>query len=117
MSALEDAGLYPVAGGMVKLDGFEGLEPLAVWDCTDSGGTWWTAGHLQRVEWAKANMPRANDTVRLDFYLLDAPFAVAYRTRRNGDGVKWAQDGGPVMDEPAIVPLAELPPKHLLETR
>jgi hypothetical protein len=94
----------------------DGLEPIAVWDCNDRDGTWWTDGMPERIKWAKANVPRVNDTLRLDFYLLDAPFMVAYRIKRDLRG-KLAQTpaGEPMLDEPVIVPLAELPPAHLLK--
>ncbi len=94
----------------------DGLEPLAVWDCNDRDGTWWTDGTPERIKWAKANVPRVNDTIRLDFYLLAAPFAVAYRIKSDVRG-KLAQlpTGEPMLDEPVIVPLDELPPERLLK--
>lgn len=98
----------------------EGLEPLAVWDpvrCHDwSHG--WTESMLYRLDdWMRDNLGRHRDIYRIDFYLLDAPFAVARRYKRNGDGFKYqdAETGKIAVDAPAVVPLAELPPEHLLK--
>jgi hypothetical protein len=95
----------------------EGLEPLAVWDARDEA--FWD-GHdaLLRacgaIAWAKDRIPARNDACRIEFYLLDAPFAVVTHFARDADGFKYAQDGQAVTEPPVVVPLDELPPAHLL---
>lgn len=97
----------------------EGLEPLAVWDAADPE---WRDGILsERFFWltGSSTIVHVYRTRRIEFYLLDGPFAVLHRFALNADGYKYAAEpgGDPVMDEPVVVPLAELPPKHLMETR
>jgi hypothetical protein len=89
----------------------EGLEPLAVWDAHDPG-PW-----RERTEWVDGQLGgRANLTYRIDFYLLDAPFAAVHRYRLDDSGHKFAKapDGEIATEPPVIVPLAELPPAHLM---
>lgn len=122
VSALEDAGLYPVAGGMVKLDSFEGLEPLGVWDARDESfwdGTDALLRACAAMTWAKERIPGRDTTYLVEFYLLDGPFAVVHRYKlsEDGSGVVVDSDGEPAIEPPAIVPLAELPPARLLGTR
>lgn len=102
----------------------DGLEPVAVWDARDPLNSqpdvprW-----LESAEWAKAHIPRVNDTYRVEFYLLDTPFAVVHRFAVNAEGLKYAighlarlDNREPATEPPVIVPLAELPPEHLLRT-
>ena len=102
----------------------EGLEPLAVWDVRDPDGPWGRRGTADRVNlmieainWAEARIDRSVDTFRVEFYLLDAPFAVAYRNMRDEDRrLVWNPETRcPYEEPPVIVPLAELPPAHLLK--
>jgi hypothetical protein len=91
--------------------------PIATWDATSRE---WMGEHWrERIAWAREHIPRVNDTYRTEFHLIDAPFMVAYRFAVNEGGHKWARDAGgewvPVTEDPAIVPLAELPPAHLLK--
>ena len=68
------------------------------------------------ITWAGEHIPRRNDTYRVEFYLLDAPFAVVYRYERDEDGYKHnGPDGEIATEPPVVVPLTELPPEHLLE--
>ena len=97
----------------------EGLEPLAVWDCNGPGGPWHSGDHdvmWEASDWAVRNIPYANSTYRVEFYVFDVLFAVVYRYARNADGKVIIDLGtcGPVKEEPAIVPLAGLPPAYLL---
>ena len=65
--------------------------------------------------WARENLPRSGDTVLAEFYLIDAPFAVVQRIRRDGDGkICVDRETGTVLEPPATVMLADLPPAHLL---
>jgi hypothetical protein len=91
----------------------EGLEPLAVWDAREPS---WVGEHWrEKIAWAKEHIGRTEDTHRIDFCLLDAPFAVVHRYARNGDGYKHNGPGGKIATEPpVIVPLDGLPPAHLL---
>ena len=92
----------------------KGLEPLGAW--IPSAREWWDQHRQERIAWAKAHMLRPGDTVRIDFFLFDAPFAVAYRIRRNEDGRPYTDpDTGDIaMEPPAMQVLDELPPAHLL---
>jgi len=98
----------------------EGLEPLAAWE--SAGPDIWADGapRLPRVAWLNAvARPRiSTDRMsRIEFYVLDGPFAVIYRDEPIPGAVSWyvppdAED--PAAEPPVIVPLAELPPAHLL---
>lgn len=89
--------------------------PLAVWDagdplnCQPDVPRW-----LESAEWAGEHIPRADATYRIDFYLIDAPFAVVHRYKLSETGRKYCVSGEPAREEPVIVPLAELPPARLL---
>lgn len=110
----------------------DGLEPLGVWDVR---GTWGTPGAIgpwlrmtppgepfydsfYAASWVVGNIDRASDVFRIEFYLLDSPFAVVHRYRRNSDGFKYQDPatGEAVVEPPVVVPLGELPPAHLLRT-
>jgi hypothetical protein len=94
----------------------EGLEPVAVWDDTDPE---WAEGTLSdRFFWTTGHSPIGHvyRARRIAFYLLDGPFAVIYRYRNDFRGYigRERPPSGFPEDEPVIVPLAELPPEHLL---
>lgn len=91
----------------------EGLEPLGVWDTRTVDNAWWYHWKTA-VTWANRHIPRAGDTYRAEFYLIDAPFAVICRFKRDENGFKYQQDGEIATEPPVIVPLTELPPAHLL---
>jgi hypothetical protein len=76
----------------------DGLEPLAVWDLKGEQPAGWVTGYAtQALLWLMDHVPEEHaDLSRAEFYLFDGPFAVV-----------GAQS-------PVIVPLAELPPAHLL---
>jgi hypothetical protein len=99
----------------------EGMEPLAVWDAGDP--EWRDGIFSERFFWLSGSSPIVHvyRTQRIEFYLLDAPFAVVHRYALTDGGEKYQggdymyqEDGSPVMEPPVIVPLAELPPEHLL---
>lgn len=108
----------------------EGLEPLAVWDVrgkwSDPGaiGPWLCMtppgepfyDSFHAASWVVGNIDRACDVFRIEFYMLDAPFAVVHRYKRNEDGFKYqdAATGKAAAEPPVIVPLGSLPPAHLL---
>lgn len=56
-------------------------------------------------------------TYRIEFYLVDAPFARVYRYALNDGGRLFIQPatGRPALAEPVTVLLDELPPAELLE--
>jgi hypothetical protein len=97
-----------------------GLEPLAVWDTRDDA-FWDGTGALLRacgaITWAGQHIPGRNEAYRIEFYLLDGPYAVVSRYALNADGLKYAdpETGGATTEPPVIVPLAELPPARLLD--
>ena len=97
----------------------DGLEPLAVWDARDCTGPWrvTTGGEefyrsFDAACWMVGHVERARDVVRIEFYLFDAPFAVAHRV--TGRFELDRATGEPEQEPPVIVPLAELPPARLL---
>jgi hypothetical protein len=105
----------PGAGGEMNLPDLTGLSPLAVWDCEDRGGVWWR-DFRECCAWAVANIRNADSTFRIDFYLVDAPFAVVYRDSRDEAGKLFTDPatGEIARDEPVVQLLTELPPSHLL---
>lgn len=98
----------------------EGLEPLGIW--VSAGPDRWADGapRLPRVAWLNAvARPRiSTDRLsRIEFYRADTAFAVVYRHRPIPGAVSWyvpPDAGEPSTEPPVIVPLAELPPAHLL---
>lgn len=95
----------------------EGLESLAVWDARDEA-FWDVANPVfpGAIKWAGEHIERRDDTYRIEFYATDPPLAVVYRFKRDADGLKYQdpETGSIAVEPPAIVPLAELPPAHLL---
>jgi len=100
----------------------EGLEPLAIWEARDDA-FWQRHGDsgfifAEAISWAERHgVVKSEDRVyRIEFYLVDAPFAIVYRYALNEDGMVPvdAETGGPATEPPALLPLGELPPAHLL---
>ena len=87
--------------------------PITVWDPNDPGNVY--RRNLEAAAaWARENLPRSEDTVLAEFYLIDVPFAVVQRVCRGEDGkIRADEDTGLVLEPPATVMLADLPPKHL----
>lgn len=94
--------------------------PLAVWDSSrmDDGLFWqhWQETHV----WAGEHISDVDSTYRVEFFLVDAPFAVVWRYKLNPDGRVYLdpETGDTAKAEPVV--LDELPPAHLLgrpETR
>lgn len=97
----------------------EDLEPLAVWDghARDWAQGWSDEQLLQLDDWLQGNLGlRGRYARRVEVYLLDTPFAVVTAYKRNADGFKYQESGRITLEPPVIVPLAELPPEHLLRT-
>jgi hypothetical protein len=91
----------------------DGPEPLGVWDPRSRE---WADEHMQaRADWAVANLERAGDTYLVEFYLIDLPFAVLHRVRRNEHGRPYldALTGELAVELPATQLLGSLPPAHL----
>jgi hypothetical protein len=90
--------------------------PVAVWDAKDRPENW-TDGHTQQMAWWMQTCMTgyARDAYRVEFYMLDAPFAIVHTFRCNGDGQRYADPAadGPAVNEPVTVMLSELPPGHL----
>jgi hypothetical protein len=99
------------------MSGPEDLKPLAVWDAKDRPD-WWTDGHTQQMcWWVQTRLTEhAGDIHRIEFYLLDVPFAVVHKFALQDEGLKYLDvaTGQAAVEPPVIVPLAELPPAHLL---
>jgi hypothetical protein len=93
--------------------------PIAVWDTRDRDSFFRDTQHparfMQAVEWAKRHIDRPEDTYRVEFYLIDCPFAIVHRFATNEDGsIRWDLAGRePAIAEPVTVMLSELPPEHL----
>lgn len=89
----------------------DGLEPLGVWDLTHGtlfkGDDNWEQLFLDACFWWADHLDDDGSIGRVEFYLIDAPFAVVYRHDATG---KIATE------PPVIVPLDQLPPPHLLGT-
>jgi len=88
--------------------------PVAVWDPSLKGGVCWR--HIDETsKWAVEHLPHAGDILLAEFYLIDAPFAIVHRVRRNEDGRVHNDPatGELAMEPPATVMLSELPPEHL----
>lgn len=100
----------------------ERAKPIGAWDTTDPDGLWHCGGDLdtlhEAVTWAKAHIRRADDTYRVEFYLLDAPFGILHRHARDADGQIFVdpETEEVAVEEPVVQMLAELPAAHLLGT-
>lgn len=93
-----------------------GAEPLAIWDVNTKPGFICWEHWSEAVAWNKDHLPdQGNDTYRLEFYLVDAPFAKAFRYATNEQGRRYMDlaTGEAAVLEPVTVPLTELPPPHL----
>lgn len=92
-------------------------EPLAVWDASEEEGLFWQGWPATHV-WAADHLGQevANRTIRADFHFVDAPFAVLHQVVTDEDGRKLVDPvtGGPMLAEPVVQMLDELPPAHLL---
>lgn len=95
----------------------EGLEPLAVWDgrARDWWRGWTERQLLELDDWLQGNLGlRGRYACRVEFYLLDAAFAIVTAYKRDECGFKYQENGRIAVEPPVIVPLAALPPAHLL---
>lgn len=98
------------------------MDSLAVWDVDDPA--WWHR-HQAKSDWARAQGIPVDYTYRLEFYLVDAPFARVFAYHLNGDGKKhWTHghdpqtcgpdhDCGACKEPPYDMPLSALPPREL----
>jgi hypothetical protein len=91
-------------------------ELLGVWDTRDRSSHWWQPSRHEASQWAVNHIRDANSAYRVEFRLLDAPYAIVWRYTRNEQGRCF---NDPVTDEvacdaPVVQLLDELPPAHLL---
>lgn len=98
---------------------------LAVWDVREPD--WWT-GWRAKSDWARAQGIPVDDTHRIEFYLIDAPFARVFTYARDGQGRKHWNEHHTCRDSadhdhsrcdvarqpPYDLPLDALPPRELL---
>jgi hypothetical protein len=91
-------------------------EPLAVWDTRDGKDSLWWQHWREASKWAPAHIADANSTYRVEFFLVDAPFAVVWRYKRNENGRCYTDPatGDIASADPVVQMLDELPPDHLL---
>lgn len=90
--------------------------PFGIWDARTEE-CWYALKTQQRIAWAKAHIPDADTTYRIEFFLVDAPFAVVYRYAAKDPWTLQYQLSvlrDATTDEPVVVPLAELPPPEIL---
>jgi hypothetical protein len=88
-------------------------EPLAVWDVREQA---WYRIMGEAICWAMAHIDDAVSTYRVEFFLVDAPFAVVWRYKRNEQGRCFTDPatGEIACAEPVVQMLDELPPARLL---
>jgi hypothetical protein len=92
-------------------------EPLGVWDVSHIAK--WQSWMAEANDWAQRHIQDANATYRVEFFLVDAPFAVVWRYERNEHGRRYRDEvtSEPARAEPVVQMLGELPPAHLLERK
>jgi hypothetical protein len=88
--------------------------PVAVWDANEPGWAHPRQRWEQRYAWARRYIELLPETFRIEFYLLDGPFAVVHRYQVNADGFRWRLNGAPAEKDLEIVTLPELPPADFL---
>ena len=89
------------------------MQPIEVWD---AGSPDWADSFIwERSAWVAEHLGRAEMTTRVEFFLVDAPFAVAHRFAQDASGRPFVDlaTGEPAMEKPATQLLDELPPVHL----
>jgi hypothetical protein len=92
--------------------------PLGIWDVRDRDNIWHQ--HVREgIGWAAQHIREPDRTYRAEFYLIDAPFAVLYRYRENGEGCCYLDPvtGDVAVEEPVMQALDTLPPQRLLGVR
>jgi hypothetical protein len=101
-----------------------GVTPVAVWGAAERGG--WGRWHswprwLDAEKWAmdRGLCGGGLATYRIEFYLVDAPFARVYGFARNDDGHLFTDPatGRATLADPVTVMLDELPPAELTGPR
>ena len=93
-------------------------QPLAIWDANDRTGIFWQH-QLATSEWAVEHLPnKAVDIHRVEFYLVDTPFAVIHEYANDLAGRRYLdpRTGKAAECEPRTIALDELPPTHLLRS-
>jgi|SRR5712692_10047495 len=83
---------------------------LAVWDVNGGFHDW--PHRREAYEWAKAHGLDPENAIRIEFYLIDAPFARADRYKTGAGGLHCFAGGEPVTEEVTVM-LSEPPPQHL----
>jgi len=89
------------------------MQPIEVWD---AGSPEWADRFVgERSAWVDEHLGRAVVTTRVEFFLIDAPFAKAYRFALDASGRPFlGPDGEPAMEDAVEQLLDALPPAHLL---
>ncbi len=96
------------------------LEPIWVGDVHDSQ-TWPPPNLSEVLGWARSEGINANETYRIEVYLLDCPFARVYEYDRDENGTRFCWVEHDHLDDrcdvakrkPFDVPLTTLPPVTL----
>jgi hypothetical protein len=93
-----------------------GVAPVAVWDAGDPGWARYCRLMEARAAWLRGQGLPADQMYRAEFLLIDAPCARIFCYALNAEGRTYKDADGEVATEPPrIVPLADLPPRELLE--
>lgn len=90
---------------------------LGVWDTRlpNYWGVGSAAGVAEASVWAQTHIEGSKHTYRIEFYLLDTPFADLYRyAQRDGHPYTDPATNEPATEQPVRQILGELPPAHLL---
>jgi hypothetical protein len=97
--------------------------PIAVWDVRDPEesaifffANWEGARTIEASRWLEENVPELSTRViRVEFHLIDVPFAIVTRYELNERGaISIGGDGRALISDPVTVVLRELPPECLL---
>jgi len=88
--------------------------PLAVWDARTGNFHKW-AHWLEASQWGKDHDLPVGDLYRIEFYLLDTPFATLFAYARDDSGHPYVDPDthSAALAEPVTKILDELPPDHL----
>jgi hypothetical protein len=86
--------------------------PLAVWHADRYWGRW---KHMPEAsQWARDHGWPVNDLYRIEFWLIDVPFARLFAFARNDKGKIYdSETHSPAVCAPVNVILDALPPEHL----
>lgn len=90
------------------------VAPLATWDAEAKPGFHDWPHWREASEWVTDHGLEPVYIYRIEFYLVDTPFAKVFRYATENSNILYdAAANGPARLDPVIVVLPELPPPHL----